>query len=483
MSKTGAVSTHDQGDNGVTPSKDEDASTQMELSSYGFPALTPQYPCSYPGAWLTPGHANAASLHASNAGMMHHAHQGYWLLPHMGMPPILPACYAPNGQHSSGKGWDWWDRDGSHRGGKGGAGRGQRGSPGFGNSSGKGRHHQQEVASQSTLSMTAEWREGWKKRLEGHKIDTPEHTQYVEKLLEELQGNVWDASKHKEGCHVVQLVMLHCKTKDLPRICSELHEKVWEAVEHPYANFVLQALITAAPGASCRFIIEECKPKAGELAKHRYGCRILCRIAEHCLGDEQAMILIGHVLSDPQAVANLCCHNFGHHVVQQIMEKGRTNHREIIVNALLFPDLIKMAQNRHASYIIEAAFDYCDEREKGMLKTELLKGRNIIDLAKHQFGGFVVKKLAGQEGEEDEEEQDEDCDEEAEAFEKKMQREVQQTLLKHEAELMKDKNGTKVWNEIFPSRRGQDLSGQEAEDKGPPYSAQGDEGQEICKHK
>jgi len=265
----------------------------------------------------------------------------------------------------------------------------------------------------------------------------------------------------------VQLAMTHCRAKDWPLLLKELHGKVWEAVEHPQANFVLQTIIEAATRSSCRFIIEECLDKAVELAKHRYGCRILGRISEHCLGEDIAMLLIQRVLEDPQVVAGLCCHNFGHHVLQQIIENGSPEHRKIIVNVLC-TDLIKMAQSRYASYIIEAAFDFCEEEDKRKLINILLHERVIIDLAKHLFAGFVVKKLAGREEEEDDDEQDEDGDDGEEALKKETQQEVQRLLREHEAELRDDKHGKKVWEDVFPEKNGEDGPEQKDEDKVPP---------------
>merc|ERR1719195_1012375 len=305
--------------------------------------------------------------------------------------------------------------------------------------------------------MDHQWKQSWEDKLKNHeRKDTDEHAKDVQALLRELQGHVWEASTHKDGCHVVQLAMTRCKTKDWPILLKELHGRVWEAVEHPHANFVLQTIIEAANRQSCKFIIEECRDKAVELAKHRYGCRILCRISEHCLGDEQAMLLIERVLEDQQVVAGLCCHNFGHHVVQQIMEKGSPEHKKKIVHVLC-TDLIKMAQSRHASYIIEAAFDFCEKEDKEKLKNMMLKDGCIIDLAKRQFGGFVVKKLAGRQEEEDEDEQDEDDDDGGErAFKEGTQKEIQKLLREHETELRDDKNGKKVWEHVFPAEDGED---------------------------
>jgi len=397
-----------------------------------------------------------------------------FMVPAMGMP--MPNVYhAPKGKGAAGKGWSAWGNSGGgkHKGGKGLAGRGQRGSPGCGNSVGKGRNSPQEVAPQSTLNMTPEWRNTWKLKLEEGVRGSVEHEKDVQDLLEELRGSVWEASQHKEGCHVVQLVMVHCTTKDWAPLVKELHTVVWDAVEHQHANFVLQTLIESAPIQHCRFIITECMDRAVDLAKHRYGCRILCRIAEHCLNDEHALELIQRVLECDETVKALCCHNFAHHVTQQIMEKGLPEHRKTIA-VVLSKDLIKMAQSRHASYIIEAAFEWCELPEKQLLKQILLQDKHIIDLAKHQFGGFVVKKLAGKDFEDEDEdeggeEQDEDEDQkDHNTFKRDTQRDVQELLRAHRDDLMNDKNGKKVFEDIFPTKGGQDPSAEhnKDEDKG-----------------
>jgi len=392
---------------------------------------------------------------------------GPWFMPPMMQP--APYYHGSKGKGSS-KGWNTWggEKGWSKGGVKGGAGRGQRGPPGGGNSSGKGQYHQQVISiSECTLPMDQQWKQNWEEKLKNHaKRDTDEHTKDLQALLDELQGHVWEASTHKDGCLVVQLAMTHCRAKDWPLLLKELHGKVWEAVEHPQANFVLQTIIEAATRSSCRFIIDECLDKAVELAKHRHGHRIFCRIVEQCLGEDNAMFLIQRLLEDPKVVARLCCHNFGHQVMQLITEKGADEDRKIIVD-VLSTDLIQMAQSRYASCIIEAAFEFCEEEDKKKLKNILVHERVIIDLSKHLFGGFVVKKLAGKEEEEDKDEQDEDGDDGGKDFEKETQKEIQKILKKNETELRDHRHGQKVWEDVFPEKDGKHGPEEKDEDKGP----------------
>jgi len=109
------------------------------------------------------------------------------------------------------------------------------------------------------------------------------------------------------------------------------------------------------------------------------------------------------------------------------------------------------------------------KKTRKKLKNILLQEGCIIELCKNLFGGFVVKKLAGREEEEDEDEQDEDGDDGGEqAFKKDTQNEIQKLLREHETELRDDKNGKKVWEDVFPAEDGEDRPEQKDEDEGSP---------------
>ena len=55
---------------------------------------------------------------------------------------------------------------------------------------------------------------------------------------------------------------------------------------------------------------------------------------------------------------DLCRHNFGHHVVQSVLEHGHEKHRKVVAN-ILKADLLSFAKHRNASYLVEKALSYC----------------------------------------------------------------------------------------------------------------------------
>lgn len=213
--------------------------------------------------------------------------------------------------------------------------------------------------------------------------------------LAALRGSVWRAARDAGGCRVVQHAIEIAKRKDQADLAAELQGHVIEAVHSPHANFVIQKVIEILPTELARFVVEECTGSGVVVAKHRYGCRILCRLLEHSSNDAKTIALIDEVLHD---AGDLCCHSFGHHVVQSIMEHGTYVQRRQIADAL-HRDLLKMAQNRHASYIVEGAFRHCSEEDRQALVSALVNSpQNIVSLAQNQFGSFVVKVLLQQPG-------------------------------------------------------------------------------------
>jgi len=213
------------------------------------------------------------------------------------------------------------------------------------------------------------------------------------RAIARLQGSVWHASCDPAGCWVVQDAITSAKPGDRASLVSELHGHVMEAVQSRHANFVIQRVVEAVETEQLAFIARECAGRAAEVARHRYGCRILCRLVEHANEYEGTRELLQEVLRD---ASTLCCHSFGHHVIQCILEFGEREQHRHIVQALQ-SDVLKMAQNRNASYIVEGTFKHCCEEDRRELIAALLqRADTIVSLAGNQFGSFVVRVLIHQ---------------------------------------------------------------------------------------
>lgn len=217
-----------------------------------------------------------------------------------------------------------------------------------------------------------------------------EHASAVAKA--ELLGSVWPYSRHPLGCRVVQLAIQTAKPAVGKAIAAELQGHVKEATESPHANYVLQKVIEQLSSATSSFIADELLVNAQRFARHRFGCRIVCRLVEHCSSEESTQKLIDTLLEDREEALDLCKHNFGHHVVQSVLEHGDARHKEIIADVLRH-DLLANARHRSSSYVLEAALLHCSTKDQESLVHFLVQPHIVAELAQADFGVFVVRTL------------------------------------------------------------------------------------------
>lgn len=78
----------------------------------------------------------------------------------------------------------------------------------------------------------------------------------------------------------------------------------------------------------------------------------------------------------------LCRHNFGHHVVQLVLERGHFRHKEAVLKVLR-QDLLANAAHRRASYVVEAALQSCapEERVRRVLPKAFKAFKGSMELA------------------------------------------------------------------------------------------------------
>jgi hypothetical protein len=101
-------------------------------------------------------------------------------------------------------------------------------------------------------------------------------------------------------------------------------------------------------------------------------------------------LLIDEVLVDAGA---LCRHNFGHYVMQAVLEHGLPRQRRCVA-AVLRNDLMRLARNRNACYVIEKALVYGEAEDCSAIAAELLEDPDhVLMLAKTQVGCYIVKAL------------------------------------------------------------------------------------------
>lgn len=215
-----------------------------------------------------------------------------------------------------------------------------------------------------------------------------------EAAITALAGRVRHLSFDSAGCRAVQLALEVANLKCAEGLAVELRGHVYSAITSPHANYVVQKIIEVLPAKSCGFVAQELLGAARQAARHRYACRILCRLIEHHAGgvnaDEGTEALIEEILN---SINELCRNNYGHHVVNSVIENGPPIQRLKIAKAI-HADMFGLARNRNASYVIGRALSYCDATEKRLLVNELLEGpEGLVPLAWSQYGCCVVRAL------------------------------------------------------------------------------------------
>ena len=207
--------------------------------------------------------------------------------------------------------------------------------------------------------------------------------------LDQLRGHVWALSQDKKGCRVVQKA-LEVAGREAGTLAGELSGHVLEAIKHPEANYVVQKAITQLSVGGSSFIVQEIQGSAVAVAKNRMGCRIFCRLLEFCSTNPKVGHLVDELLVD---VSDLCCHSFAHHVIQSILEHGEERHIHIIAQTLI-ADVVRFAQHKNTSYLIEKVLTLCSctEQDQGAMILAL-DFKRLLFLAKTQYGRHVAKTM------------------------------------------------------------------------------------------
>jgi len=209
--------------------------------------------------------------------------------------------------------------------------------------------------------------------------------------LQALHGSVVEQAFSAGGCRTLQQALQVADLETASKLLAELHGHVRSAAESPHANYVVQRIVELMPPVHSSFVVNELKGASAYLARHRYGCRIFCRLVEHSMGGEDFTELMSELLVDALGLSR---HQFGHYVMQSVLEHGSQEHRKQLVAALC-NDIRQCAQHRWASHVIETALSYCAPEEQRSIAVSLgcLDQDAMVSLALTQYGSFVMKAL------------------------------------------------------------------------------------------
>lgn len=214
----------------------------------------------------------------------------------------------------------------------------------------------------------------------------------ISKVIQQLKGHVVRLSFEADGCRLIQDALEVASPQQAADLVQELHGHVRDAATSAHANFVLQKILTQLNVRLSSFIAQELIGDSRRIACHRFGCRILCRIVEFCSSGDAAFRLFDEIL---QVASELCCHSFGQHVIQSLLEHGHARYQKAVANVLI-SDLWHYATHQNASYLVEKALIFCSSEERQAILLELGQPDCIVELAFKRFGSYVARTLIQQ---------------------------------------------------------------------------------------
>jgi hypothetical protein len=207
--------------------------------------------------------------------------------------------------------------------------------------------------------------------------------------MPEIKRSVRQLTFDADGCRIVQFA-LQGRQEDAISLCAELHGHVRRATTSPHGNYVIQKIVELMPSSVSSFISAELLGCGTDMASHRFACRVFSRLQEHCSRDPMTIQLVDQILED---AGMLCCHNFGHHVMESVLEHGLPEHKHRIA-LTLWSQLFAFATDAHGPYVIDSALRHCCVEDKLMLAGAFVADRSsLLSLAEHSCGYHVVVAL------------------------------------------------------------------------------------------
>eukprot|EP00929_Paragymnodinium_shiwhaense_P035276 TRINITY_DN19064_c0_g3_i1.p1 TRINITY_DN19064_c0_g3~~TRINITY_DN19064_c0_g3_i1.p1 ORF type:complete len:480 (+),score=71.92 TRINITY_DN19064_c0_g3_i1:62-1501(+) len=196
----------------------------------------------------------------------------------------------------------------------------------------------------------------------------------------------------REGCRVLQSAIERCDPRDVECLLEELHGSVKRAIACPNANHVIQKIIEVMPAQYSQFIAKELRGQAVKTARHRFGCRILCRLLERTMSDPHTMDLLEELMTD---VGNLTRHEYGHYVIEALVEHGVQAHKKQIVVSLE-KELSQNLHSKNALFVLDRAVKYCKGKERARLGNALQYHPETAKVLVHPVLGPHVLRIFSQ---------------------------------------------------------------------------------------
>ena len=119
-------------------------------------------------------------------------------------------------------------------------------------------------------------------------------------------------------------------------------------------------------------VVDEVTSEVIEISTHPYGCRVVQRLLESCIGGHKDAIL--ESLMTDKKVLRLFNHEYGNYVVQRVIEYGRPCDRDAIFAEIMNGDnIIKSSKQKRSSNVIESMFQHGLEEQRNSMARKMLQ--------------------------------------------------------------------------------------------------------------
>ena len=200
----------------------------------------------------------------------------------------------------------------------------------------------------------------------------------------------------RQRCRVVQKALETLDDSDLTKLLVEFHKDVLSLIHDQNGNHVIQKCIEVmsvkarAAEAShdtekasyfsgqIDFIVDDVLQDIASLACHPYGCRVLQRMLEYCQESRK-----GQTLDEISLVhRTLLDDQYGNYVIQHVLQFGRVQDRDMILELVAENGLLKLSRQKFASNVVEKLLKYGNGDQRKAVVREMLR---LVDESTYEF--------------------------------------------------------------------------------------------------
>lgn len=170
-------------------------------------------------------------------------------------------------------------------------------------------------------------------------------------VVEELQGHGLEMARHRYGCRILCRLLEHSATEGrTAELVEELVVDTRDLSRHAYGYHVIRCILEHGLPRHRNSIAAALSGGIQRHSKHRHASFVVEKALAHC--DEQAReCLANEVLQTPEHIVDLARHQFGRHVVSQLVRLPGDCSRKAIYN--LHVGLPQVQSSKHGRRLIE----------------------------------------------------------------------------------------------------------------------------------